>query len=413
MINQIMNIRNIWTDYPKKRLPDVLSFIVDNRGKTVPTSAVGRKLIATNCIKNEYLYPSYEKIRYLTEETYLTWFRSHPIPGDIIFVCKGTPGRVCMVPTPVDFCIAQDMVALRANEKIIYNRYLLVVLRSQEIQKQIYNFSVGDVIPHFKKSFFEKLMIPIPPMDIQKTIGDLYFSFSLKIELNTQINQNLEQQAQAIFKSWFVDFEPFRDGKFVDSELGPIPEGWQVGMLSDIADITMGQSPNGDSYNEVGNGSVFYQGRGEFSDRFPMRRLYTTEPKRMAKAGDVLLSVRAPVGDINVANEDCCIGRGLAAIMAKKGYASFLLYTLKMSQAQFDQYNGAGTVFGCINKDALNGLKTLIPPENIIFSYENIVHPLDEQYLLKSKENKRLTTIRDTLLPKLMSGELGVPENIS
>ena len=107
------------------------------------------------------------------------------------------------------------------------------------------------------------------------------------------------------------------------------------------------------------------------------------------------------------------IGRGQAAIMAKKGYASFLLYTLKMSQAQFDQYNGAGTVFGCINKDALNGLKTLIPPENIIFSYENTVHPLDEQYLRKSNENKRLTTIRDTLLPKLMSGELGVPENIS
>ena len=254
-------------------------------------------------------------------------------------------------------------------------------------------------------STFKSLEIPLPPLTIQKRIADFLCLLDDKIEVNNQINRNLEEQAKAIFKSWFVDFDPFQDGEFVDSELGRIPKGWKVGRLADIADITMGQSPSGDSYNEEGDGKVFYQGRGEFSDRFPVRRLYTTEPKRMAKAGDVLLSVRAPVGDINVANEDCCIGRGLAAITAKKGYSSFLLYTLKMNQAQFDQYNGAGTVFGCINKDALNDLKTLIPPENIIPNYENIVHPLDEQYLLNSEENKRLATIRDTLLPKLMSGD--------
>ena len=119
------------------------------------------------------------------------------------------------------------------------------------------------------------------------------------------INQNLEAQAQAIFKSWFVDFEPFQDGKFVDSELGPIPKGWQVGTLQDIAQITMGQSPSGDSYNEDGDGCVFYQGRAEFGSRFPTRRLFTTSPKRMAQAGDVLLSVRAPVGDLNLSYENC------------------------------------------------------------------------------------------------------------
>ena len=186
---------NIWLDYPKKSLPSILSFIVDNRGKTVPTSSNGWKLIATNCIRNENLYPCYEKIRFLSEETYKTWFRAHPIPGDIIFVCKGTPGRVCLVPNPVDFCIAQDMVALRADSKIVYNYYLLAILRSSEIQKQIQNYSVGDVIPHFKKSFFDELMIPIPPMHIQKIIGDIYFTYSQKIEINTKINRNLENMA--------------------------------------------------------------------------------------------------------------------------------------------------------------------------------------------------------------------------
>ena len=184
---------NIWKDCKKIPLPETLTFIVDNRGKTVPLDDDGEHiLIATNCIRNEKLYPSYEKIRRLSEEIYQTWFRAHPLPGDIIFVCKGTPGRTCMVPDPVDFCIAQDMVALRANESIVYNKYLLAVLRSWQVQEQITNTSVGDVIPHFKKQFFSQILIPIPPMGLQKKIGDLYYEIALLEEKNNKINENLE-----------------------------------------------------------------------------------------------------------------------------------------------------------------------------------------------------------------------------
>ena len=183
---------NLWKDCKRVPLPDLLSFVVDNRGKTVPTIKGGEyKLIATNCIRNENLYPSYEKIRFLSQKTYLTWFRAHPLPGDIIFVCKGTPGRTCMVPDPVDLCIAQDMIAFRVNEDLIYNRYLLVILRSREIQEQILNTSVGDVIPHFKKQFLDQLMIPVPSIDVQRKIGDLYFSLALKEELDKKINENI------------------------------------------------------------------------------------------------------------------------------------------------------------------------------------------------------------------------------
>lgn len=182
---------NIWNDCPRLPLPDVLSFVVDNRGKTVPTSDSGHVLIATNCVRNESLYPRYEKVRFLTDETYQTWFRAHPISGDILFVCKGTPGRVCLVPDPIDFCIAQDMVALRANPNVINNLFLLAVLRSHSIQEQITNTSVGDVIPHFKKSYFDQILIPIPPMDIQQKIGKMYFDLSEKIVLNEKINDHL------------------------------------------------------------------------------------------------------------------------------------------------------------------------------------------------------------------------------
>ena len=182
---------NLWEDCNRVPLTELLSFIVDNRGKTVPTAPSGHKLIATNCVTNNTLFPVYEKIRYLSEETYQTWFRAHPIPGDILFVNKETPGRVCLVPDPVDFCIAQDMIALRADESKIYPKYLFAVLRSREIQQQIYNTNVGDVIPHFKKQFLNQLLIPIPERSIQESIGDLYYVLSLKAERNKKINDNL------------------------------------------------------------------------------------------------------------------------------------------------------------------------------------------------------------------------------
>ena len=183
---------NIWTDCPRVPITQLLEFIVDNRGKTVPTAPSGHKLIATNCVTNNTLFPLYEKVRYLSDETYRTWFRSHPIPGDILFVNKGTPGRVCMVPDPIDFCIAQDMIALRADDSKIYNKYLFTVLRSHEIQQQIYNTNVGDVIPHFKKQFMDQLLIPVPDRKVQEAIGDLYYALSYKVEHNKKINDNLK-----------------------------------------------------------------------------------------------------------------------------------------------------------------------------------------------------------------------------
>ena len=235
---------NIWVDCPKVALTELLSFIVDNRGKTVPTSTRGWKLIATNCVTNNTLYPVYNKVRYLSLETYEHWFRAHPHPGDILFVNKGTPGRVCMVPDPVDFCIAQDMIALRVDEEKIYNKYLFAVLRSRKIQKQIYNMNVGDVIPHFKKQFLNQLQIPVPSKEIQKLIGDLYFQFSYKMELNNKINKNLEQQAQAIFLKMFPDIFSasasssfqnlieFSNGKKRPETIGNIPVYGGNGVLA-------------------------------------------------------------------------------------------------------------------------------------------------------------------------------------
>lgn len=209
------------------------------------------------------------------------------------------------------------------------------------------------------------------------------------------INNNLEQQAQAIYQQMFVE---------------SVSSGWTKGILSDIADITMGQSPSGSSYNEDGIGTIFFQGRAEFGFRFPSVRLYTTEPKRMACKNDTLMSVRAPVGDLNVAHTDCCIGRGLAAIHSKKNHQSFVLYTIFSLKKQLDVFNGEGTVFGSINRKALNDMPILIPNIEHIKEFEKIVAPMDAKIRNNYDEICRLQEIRDSLLPRLMSGELDVSD---
>lgn len=207
------------------------------------------------------------------------------------------------------------------------------------------------------------------------------------------LNKNLEQQAQALYQQMFID--------------NVSPDSTK-GTLSEIADITMGQSPSGSSYNEDGNGTIFFQGRAEFGFRFPSVRLYTTEPKRMACANDALMSVRAPVGDLNVAHAECCIGRGLAAIHSKSNHQSFVLYTMFSLKKQLDVFNGEGTVFGSINRDSLNDMPIFIPPDDAVDEFERIVAPMDNTIRNNYHEICRLQDIRDCLLPRLMSGELDV-----
>ncbi|MCR5811556.1 MAG: restriction endonuclease subunit S [Lachnospiraceae bacterium] len=187
-------------------------------------------------------------------------------------------------------------------------------------------------------------------------------------------------------------------------------ESWTRGVLSDIAIITMGQSPKGDTYNEDGVGTVFFQGRAEFGFRFPTRRLSTTDPKRMAQTNDALMSVRAPVGDMNVAYENCCIGRGLAAIRSKDDHQSFVLYTLFDLRDELNVFNSEGTVFGSINRDALNSMPISIPPRRVMDEFEVIVSPIDAAIRNNYDEICRLEAIRDNILPRLMSGELEVSD---
>lgn len=175
----------------------------------------------------------------------------------------------------------------------------------------------------------------------------------------------------------------------------------------------MGQSPDGSSYNEVGEGMLFYQGSTDFGMRFPSVRQYTTAPSRYAKRGDILMSVRAPVGSINIANNDCCIGRGLSAINSKLGSTTHLYYILNDLRIAFEQRNAAGTTFGSITKEDLYSLPIIIPSHEVIRAFDKICSPMFDRQMILGEEIDNLIKQRDGLLPLLMNGQVSVNSDLS
>ena len=395
---------NLWEDCNRVPLTELLSFVVDNRGKTVPTAPSGHKLIATNCVTNNALFPVYEKIRYLSEETYQTWFRAHPIPGDILFVNKGTPGRVCLVPDPVDFCIAQDMIALRADESKIYPKYLFAVLRSREIQQQIYNTNVGDVIPHFKKQFLDQLLIPIPERSIQESIGDLYYVLSLKAERNKKINDNLEQQAQAIYHERFETVSP-----------NDLPSDWRIVTLGEVATIS------NKSFNPLKEPEILLEHYSipAFDEaRFPVFELSTSikSNKFIIDASCFMISKLNPTTK-RVWKPYCLTGNAVCSTefivyKAKDKTITDFLYSAIDSNSFSDFMcshvtGSTGSRQRATPSDTLS-YELILPSGDELAEFQSLVSPMYAQIRINAIENDRLKRLRDSLLPKLMSGEIDV-----
>ena len=230
--------------------------------------------------------------------------------------------------------------------------------------------------------------------------------------------------AKQLYDYWFVQFDfPNKEGKPYKSSGGAmvwndklkreIPQGWSNGVLSDVANITMGQSPDGSSYNEDGEGIIFYQGSTDFGLRFPDIRQYTTSPSRYANKGDILMSVRAPVGALNIANNDCCIGRGLSALSSKIGSMTHLYYLMNDFRLKFEGMNSAGTTFGSITKDELFSLPVIIPTKSVISEFEQVCEPIFDKQMIIGEEINALTKQRDELLPLLMNGQASVNYHLS
>ena len=343
--------------------------------------------------------------------------------GDIVFVRsngnKNLVGRTMFIHDIKDpVCYSGFCIAFRPNTDLVYPEYLFYVLRAPFCKKQ-YGYSQQTNITNLSQGVLGDVDVPVPDLDTQQKLAKILSEIDLKIISNTRICVELEAMAKTLYDYWFTQFDfPNAEGKPYCSSGGEmvwndqlkrkIPKGWSAGQLSDIANITMGQSPSGDTYNENGSGTIFYQGCTDFGTRFPVPRVYTSAPTRFAKAGDILISVRAPVGTLNIAMEDCCIGRGLAALNSKFGSQLHLLYTLSGFKQLFDVMDGNGTTFGSITKDTLFEMKVVIPRRDQIKSFEEMVQPIEQKIRVAEQENRELTKLRDWLLPVLMNGQATV-----
>lgn len=312
------------------------------------------------------------------------------------------------------------------NFKTEINKFYYYYFQLDNVQQYFYNVATGSTIKNLSLKSIQDYEVPVPEKHEWENISNVLSSLDSKIALNNRINAELEAMAKTVYDYWFVQFNfpapslsgraveglPYKSsgGKMVWSEelKREVPEGWEMGELKDIANITMGQSPAGESYNEDGNGMVFYQGCTDFGTRFPTIRKYTSEPTRFARQGDILLSVRAPVGTLNIAKEDCCIGRGLAALNSKDNCIAFLFGVMVNLKQIFDRRNADGTTFGSITKDDLFSLKVLKPSVEVLEMYDKLINPCFEKQNLIAQENQQLSSLRDWLLPMLMNGQVRV-----
>ena len=352
-------------------------------------------------------------------------------PGDMLFSWSGQP------ETSIDVFwwngpegwLNQHIFRVTPAECIdrTFFYYLLKYLRPNFIAIASNKQTTG--LGHVTKRDLENIEVGYPDPTEQQAIACILGALDDKIELNRRRNRTLEAMARAIFQSWFVAFDPVQakaagrtppglspalaalfPDRFEDSPLGPIPAGWRVGTVGDNFRLTMGQSPPGETYNEIGEGIPFYQGRTDFGFRFPNRRVYCTAPTRMAEPGDTLVSVRAPVGDVNIAIERCAVGRGVAAVRHVRGSRSLTYHGMHNLGSHFKAFEAEGTVFGSINKTDFAKLPFIESTSNVIEAFDRMVSPLDDQVEMLEKESRTLAALRDALLPKLISGELRVPD---
>jgi len=399
-------------------LADICDAIVDCEHKTAPTQDRGIPLIRTTDIQNGKL--NLTSAKKISEETYNEWSqRMEPNAEDIILAREAPVGEVGYVAKGMRVCLGQRTVLLRINRKVADPRYILYLLCTKPMRHKLSSLASGSVVPHLNMKDIRVLTLPkLPNLEKQKAIANILGSLDDKVELNQCINMTLEAIGKAIFRHWFVDFEfpdeqgkPYKSsgGKIVDSNLGEIPNKWRRGKLMEIADLTMGISPKGTSYNDFGTGKPLLNGAADFQDALIIPRKWTTEPIRICKKGSLLFCIRATIGNLVFADREYCLGRGVAALNPKYvTFTEFVYYTLQHSLNRLVSKASGSVILG-LSKNDIKELPIVIPDNLTINRFHELCSGLFRKIDNQRKNSFTLTQIRDNLLPKLVSGKIRVP----
>ena len=339
--------------------------------------------------------------------------------GDILYSeIRPANKRFCFVDfEPKDYIASTKLMVLRAHEDVD-PQYLYQILRSNDTlaQLQMLAESRSGTFPQITYSELSNIMVSLPSQKAQKNIVSILSSLDRKIELNNKINADLEEMAQAIFKNWFVDFEPFKDGKFVDSELGMIPEGWKVGRLTDVIKLMPGGTPKTSEPLYWDNGTIPFFSPKDVNGVY----CFATE-KHITEAGlnkcssnlypkdTIFITCRGTVGKVCLVACDMAMNQSNYAIKAIDGYSQYYVFFLVKSVVERLIKKSNGAVFSAITSKDFDE-EILIPSQKAVEDFTNVIDGFFRRIFAIGTENSRLSLLRDTLLPRLMSGELEVPE---
>lgn len=422
------------------KLEDCLDALIDYRGKTPRKTDFGIPLITAKVVKSGRIETPDE---FIAEEDYEAWMtRGYPQIGDVVLTTEAPLGEVAQIKfLPV--ALAQRIVTLRGKRDLLDSGYLLYLMQSQEMQAKLLGRSSGTTVTGIKQSELRKIEIALPPLSEQRAIAHILSTLDDKIELNRRNNETLEAMARALFKAWFVDFEPVRakmEGRWqrgqslpglpghlydvfpdrlVESELGEIPEGWAVGSIADAVEIIGGGTPK-TSVSEYWGGEIPWFSVVDTpaaSDVFVVQTEKSItqaglngSSTRLITKGTTIISARGTVGNLAIAGGDMTFNQSCYALQGKNGSGSYFVFLSAQRMVEQLKAMAHGSVFSTITRQTFEAVRAVLPPESVLHQFEKNAASLLDPILGNVNESHSLAQLRDTLLPKLISGELRVSD---
>ncbi len=396
-------------EWKEDLLGNLIDALIDYRGKTPKKQSFGIPLITAKIIKNGSIS---EPTEFISEDQYHLWMtRGFPVNGDVILTTEAPLGEVAQL----DFrkvALAQRVVCFRGKKNIIDNTYLKYYFLSYYGQQALRARETGTTVTGIKQSELKKVIVKYPSFLFQRKIAGILSALDAKIENNNKINANLEAQAEALFKSWFVDFTPFKDQPFVDSELGPIPQGWKVGKLGDYVEIKRGGSPRPIQKFLASQGLNWLKISDATSTQSPFifnikEKIIIDGLKKTVflKAGSLVLSNSATPCIPKFLSIDSCIHDGWLYFPHSQLPENYLYLFFKLMRNNLVS-KANGSVFLNLKTDIVKNQIFAFSGEEIYNSFDKIIAPLFKEIENLTYETFQLSALRDTLLPKLMSGEI-------
>lgn len=391
-------------EFKKVKLGECVDYILDYRGKTPKKSKTGIPTLSAKSVKNNFI--DYDEVYYISRDEYNRFMsKGFPRIGDILMTMEAPLGLVATLDRD-DVGLGQRIVTIRGKKDFLDNNYLKFYLQSPKGQHELYSRATGTTVVGISQKNLKNIDIVIPSLENQIRIGRILNNYNIKIEINNKIISNLESQAQAIFKSWFVDFEPFQDGDFVESELGMIPEGWEVKELGELFKFVKGKKPK-DLHEKYEDNFIPYIVKGVMDGLETPKFTNEINIVKIKKLDCFMLMDGANSGNIYY-GYDGALGSTFALLESKNQvYRELIYWKLKTNESIIKNQN-TGSAIPHANKDFINKMNVAIP----INIEENEILKTLENFRIKinslNNQNTKLAELRDALLPKLMAGEIDV-----